>query len=464
MRSIIGLIIGELLIAAALGGTPPLAQAFNSGSTGADGAFNPASSTTLALPPDGVFNFTTINIPAGVTVRFARNAANTPATLLASGNVSIAGTLDVSAAAGGTGALGTSLASNAGAGGPGGFDGGTGTNGIVATVGGSGLGPGGGAGGGVGAGGGGGGFAARGGVALGGAAGGEAYGAPALLPLVGGSGGGGGGAAFGNTGCGGGGGGGALLIAASGTITFTGTILARGGFGGSIAGALGPGGGGSGGAVRLAATTIAGSGGSIQVAAGGAGTAVGARGGDGSAGRIRIEAASNTATINFTQVVPSVTQPTSAILPNAPGLRITAVGGVGAPVSPTASFSSPDIILPAGTTNPVTVELAASNIPPGTTVTVTVAGQTGGPSLATATLAGTLTASTASATLTVPTSQPSIISASATFTLTAALAGGPLLVEGEEVERARMTTIHGGTSHLTYVTRSGREVLVGPAR
>jgi hypothetical protein len=200
------------------------------------------------------------------------------------------------------------------------------------------------------------------------------------------------------------------------------------------------------------------------VAAGGAGTAVGARGGDGSAGRIRIEAAGNTATINFTQVVPSVAQPTSAILPNAPGLRITAVGGVAAPPSPTASFSSPDIPLPAGTVNPVTVELAASNIPPGTTVTVTVAGQTGGPSSAIATLAGTLTASTASATVTVPTSQPSIISASATFTLTAALAGGALLVEGEEVERARVETTYGGASQLVYVTRSGREVLAGPAR
>ena len=61
------------------------AQTFNSGSTGADGAFNPAANTTLTLPATGVFNFTTVNIPNGVTVKFTKNVANTPVTILASG-------------------------------------------------------------------------------------------------------------------------------------------------------------------------------------------------------------------------------------------------------------------------------------------------------------------------------------------------------------------------------------------
>ena len=74
-----------------------LAQSFSSGSTGADGAFSPTVDTTLTLPPNGVFNFTTVMIPAGVTVRFTRNVPNTPVTLLASGNVGIAGTIDLSA-------------------------------------------------------------------------------------------------------------------------------------------------------------------------------------------------------------------------------------------------------------------------------------------------------------------------------------------------------------------------------
>src|SRR5688500_1259271 len=78
-------------------------QTFVSGSTGADGAFNPSCSptpctVTVQLPPSGIFNYTTVNIPDLVTVKYARNAANTPVTILATGNVVIAGTIDVSGA------------------------------------------------------------------------------------------------------------------------------------------------------------------------------------------------------------------------------------------------------------------------------------------------------------------------------------------------------------------------------
>lgn len=62
---------------------------FVSGSTGADGTFAPAANTELQLPPDGVFNYTTVNIPDGVTVTFKRNAANTPVYILATGNVTM---------------------------------------------------------------------------------------------------------------------------------------------------------------------------------------------------------------------------------------------------------------------------------------------------------------------------------------------------------------------------------------
>ncbi len=44
------------------------ASAFDSGSTGVDGAFAPVSDTSIVLPPDGILNFTTMNIPSGVTV------------------------------------------------------------------------------------------------------------------------------------------------------------------------------------------------------------------------------------------------------------------------------------------------------------------------------------------------------------------------------------------------------------
>ena len=453
-RWVAKLVISAALTALALTSRPAFAQTFNSGSTGADGAFNPTTSTTLTLPPDGVFNFTTINIPAGVTVTFTRNPANTPVSLLASGNVIIAGTIDVSGSPGGSGVQGaTNVANNGGAGGPGGFDGGDGTDGITSTTGGSGLGPGGGAGAPTGGGpGGGGGFAGPG--TAGSGAGGPAYGTPTLMPLIGGSGGGGGGAPFGHTGGGGGGGGGALLIASSGTITFAGTILAKGGQGGATVGCCTPGvgGSGSGGAIRLVVTTITGSGGLINVS--GAGSVYGA----GSIGRIRVEAFTNTATINYAQV-PSIAQPGALALPGTPTLMITSVAGVGAPASPTGAYATPDITLPAGTANPMTIGLTASNIPLGTAVTVTVKPLDGAASSATSTaLSGALAASTASASLTIPTNQPSVISASATFTLAAIPGTGPLFAQGEAIEQVRVAAVLGGPSRVVYITRSGREI------
>ena len=142
-----------LPLAVAFATLPSMALAFDSGSTEADGAFTPTVNTQLALPANGIFNFTNVNIPAGVTVTFQRNATNTPVTILASGDVTIDGTIDVSG--GNAQDVGTAGDGNVGddglpgIGGPGGFDGGAGgdTNGnhIAAT----GLGPGAGAGGAV---------------------------------------------------------------------------------------------------------------------------------------------------------------------------------------------------------------------------------------------------------------------------------------------------------------------------
>jgi hypothetical protein len=141
---------------------------FDSGSTGADGPFAPTSDVTRALPPNGVFNFTTINIPTNVTVRFTRNANNTPVVMLASGNVNISGAIVLNGA---DGALVNIVGSTTGggAGGPGGFDGGRGGSSFSGfTTGLAGNGPGAGGGGGSSAngsdvgGGGGGGFASTG--------------------------------------------------------------------------------------------------------------------------------------------------------------------------------------------------------------------------------------------------------------------------------------------------------------
>lgn len=387
-----------------IGACTAAAQTVHSGSTGADGAFAPTASVQLPIPADGVFNFTTISIPAGVTVSFATRAGvrHPPISFLATGSVVVAGRIDVSGGNGGPSSSGAQLFTNGGVAGPGGFDGGAGSNGLHSTSGAAGLGPGGGLPGSSSA------FPGHAGhlVAAPGVSGGRAYGDARLVPLIGGSGGGGGASQLGGTGSGGGGGGGALLLASSGTMTVNGSIVAAGGVGGPSGGPAG--GSGSGGAVRLVATTLAGT------------ASINVNGGPGaSPGRIRIEAFSNTATVSGGPVGGVTVGAPDAIVLSVVGLRIAAIGGVPAPAAPGGSYSTPDVILPPGTTSPVIVTLATSQIPLGTTIAVTAIPLSGAPVLAISTpLVGTAAAATATATLAIPTTQPSVISATAAFTLT----------------------------------------------
>ncbi len=226
-------------------------------SDGSDGAFNPGASQTINLDvvaPDGVFNFTTINIPAGVEITFIRNAINTPVFFGATGEVVIDGRINVSAG------------HFNGVAGPGGGDGGP-----TGLTGGSGNGPSPGLGGspssGVGNSGGGGGMATEGLTATqfqgaNPAQGGSAITRPELISGEsggGGSGGGGGGSGFlfgvelaGGVG---GGAGGGLQIATPGNITIGGDLLSDGGHAGwafaNVFSHGGPGGGGSGGNIEL---------------------------------------------------------------------------------------------------------------------------------------------------------------------------------------------------------------------
>ena len=451
--------LGSLFLTVALvvlAGTPAAAQTFNSGSTGADGAFNPASNTTLALPPSGVFNFTTINIPSGVTVTFTRNAANTPAILLATGAVTINGTIDVSGGAGGP-------FGRPGAGGPGGFDGGPGADGITTGLAGIGLGPGGGGAGGPGqAGGGGGGYLTAGGNGSFGTAntGGPAYGTITIRPILGGSGGGGGGGSVNSFfGGGGGGGGGAIVVASSTSIalgTSTGTVAVRanGGAGGQAIIQSG-GGGGSGGAIRVIAPTITGVG---QARA--EGGSQGAFAGAGASGRIRLEATTLSYTGSSTPIASQAfPQP---VFPAAgqPSLTIGSVAGIAAPATPGGSFlTAPDILLPTGTTNPVAVALTASNIPLATVIQVTATPQSGAKTTAVSSgLAGSVGSSTATASINLSLAQTNVLTATATFPLVASLGTGPIYAEGEEVTHVRVAAVLGGASRVTYLTRSGREV------
>jgi len=73
---------------------------FTSGSDGSYGPLNITTNTTLILPTNGIFNCTTITIASGVTLAFTKNPLNTPVYLLATGDVLIAGTINVSGQSG----------------------------------------------------------------------------------------------------------------------------------------------------------------------------------------------------------------------------------------------------------------------------------------------------------------------------------------------------------------------------
>lgn len=447
------------------------AEDFVSGSTGADGPFNPTSNLELQLPPDGVFNFTTVNIPAGVTVKFGKNANNTPAYILASGDVTISGTLSAS---------GTYASEwTPGQGGPGGFDGGYGA--MPMGRGGSGLGYGNGNPGTYGYseyyktyvawGGSGGGYGSAGGnnsywdyyshwpdYQIGRQVGGSSYGDAKLIPLIGGSGGGGGGGHTTGRGGAGGGGGGAILIASSGNITVNGTITASGGSGGNGGYQAGCGGGGSGGAIRLIANGISG-GGTISANAGIGGTSCQnapykGKAGDGGSGRIRLESYNLNLGKN-TSPTYSFAYPGLVFLSKMPSLKITSVGGTAVPVNPTGSYSAPDITLPVGTANPIPVELAASDIPLGTTIIVSVAPQYGtSPSAVNSSpLSGAIEASTATANVTLTNQYPCMITAKASFTVQVAM-----YYEGEKIEKATVASTMGKGSEVIYITESGKEI------
>ena len=259
------------------------AQNFTSGSDGSYGPLNITTDTTLDVPANGIFNCTTINVVVNKTLKFRRNDANTPVYLLATGDVSVSGRIDVSGGPGNNVVGGTA--------GPGGFDGGS--PGSVSVPPGSGYGPGAGHGGtsGIDAPGAGGGAFGTVGQGGGSTNKGTVYVNALLIPLVGGSGGGG---TAGTPGNGGGGGGGAILVASTTRIDISGSIYANAG-GSSYTG-------GSGGAIRLVAPIVAGNG-QIQVTSPfGCGY-----------GRIRIDAIDRTQ-MNFNFVDPSVTSVGSLLM------------------------------------------------------------------------------------------------------------------------------------------------------
>ena len=361
------------------------------------------------------------------------------------------------------------LAVTSGRGGPGGFDGGaSGNGGSTPGNGAAGLGPVGGQGGNANA------------AASDGFSGISAQASglnPSLTPLSGGSGGGGGAgvgsvapsgcspAPTGNAGGSGGGGGGALLLAASNRVTVgtSGAIWANGGQGGSSFSSCGFGAGGAGGSVRIVATEVTGNG-TIYLYGGVRGNGSLPAAG----GFVRLESSFNTynGSITGTAGGSFISFPTTPVPLNQPQLRITSINGASTPTTPNASLTSPDITFASAIDLPVTLNVAASNVPLGTTVNIRVTPAIGAPyTTTTNALDGTAANSTAQATVTLPPGA-GIVTATATFNI----AGGPIalnslpLIDGERPQQMEVQTLADGSSKTFLVARSGARFEIGTAR
>ena len=319
-----------LTFVCALGG---VGQTFSSGSTGADGALDLTSGDRVVpLPPSGIFNYTTVNIPAGRTLTFGMNLRNTPVIMLAQGAVLISGTINVSG-------------SNNRTPGPGGFYGGA--------PGQDGFGPGAGL--------------------ASGQYNGSWIGPLSLVPIIGGSGGAGAGPYISTSG----GGGGAIVIASSLSVTMAvgSSILASGGCGGGCNGGGGSLGGA--GAIRLVSNSI--------IVSGGFNAAI-----------VRLEAPLNAVIMNSQGGTPPVISTINpAIVPlNPPVLNIISIGGYPVPSYSGSSFSTIDVMLPTQLQDPIPVVVQATNVPVGSPVSIAFSGSSGATST-TANLAGTNASSSA---------------------------------------------------------------------
>ena len=379
-------------------------QTFSSGSTGVDGALDLTSGDQIVqLPDSGSLNFTTINIPLGRTLTFKNNLKVTPAIVLASGTVNIAGTIDISA---------TSRIP-----GPGGFAGGL--------AGEAGLGPGA-------------------GLPIQGQQNATWVGPLSLVPNIGGS--GGGQPLSDNCGAGtppaAGGGGGAITIASSASIAVLGAIKANG-FHYSC-GLIGIDyrGTGAPGAIRLVANSI---------------NVPGCTSNECSnfeAAVVRLEAP--VGQVNYggcCGIAPVIATINPKIVPsNPPTLTIISIGGYPVPSYSGSSFSSIDLLLPEQLSDPIPIVVQGTNVPVGSTVTISISG--GGGTSTTATLAGSTSMSTATLFLSgLNRSAVTYLFVSATFDATLISTN----IQPEGISKIQLATNLGQKTTYRFLRRDGTE-------
>ncbi len=380
-RSHIRLAVSFLLLASGVAH----AQPFSSGSDGSDGAltFPTGPPTTVVFDPvalglhgsgvaNNVFNFTTVNVPANVTLKFDSSLVHNQSVIfLASGNVTILGILSLAGDSGSTmNPTNPGLTRSPAKPGPGGFPGGVGAYLSSPPTGGGGWG-----GGAV-------------GPASGNGTGGNAvysYYNTNLTPLYGGAGGGGGNSASGGAGGNGGAGGGAIRIVSSTSVSLTGAIDVSGGFGSNGLGSGYGGGSGEAGVVHIIAPTFSGAGSIVSGNCHGCVVQV-------NTGNYTFTG-SHTGLLNTQLIVRPLFNPP---LPSGyPSINVVNVNGIAAPVPVTASTQVPDFAI--NTTSALTVNIAGQNIPTSTVVRLYLTSDQGNDQvISCAPLGGSLASSTAS--------------------------------------------------------------------
>lgn len=395
-------------IAGFLVASAPVWAQWESGSDGSDGAFSPAVSTEVDLglaaslcdcdgggqlndpcrwdcpspvPSRGVYDaeqfvivykYSTINVPAGVTVTFKNHPSNPPVVWLATGNVMISGTVNLNGRSGAVNAPIPTFTRP----GPGGYEGGQGGHAGLSPIDSNrarGFGPGSSP------------FGSSAAHASG-EGGGATYGNSNVQPLTGGSGAGSEPVAAypgGNSGAG------AILIASATSIVLPsgGTVSARPGSGGAPASA---------GSIRLRSDTITAQTGSRIWADVPEGSQYGH-------GRVRLEAFTLTNNSDIGNSSFSATNtPSVVFVASPPQLRITGICGEVAPPDPIAGIMSTEVEFTNG--SPCSIDIEATGIPVGTTVGVRIIPARG--PIITATSTGLIDAGgglrTATATVTFP--------------------------------------------------------------
>lgn len=387
-------------------------QTFSSGSTGADGPLDLTSGDrTIQIPESGILNYTTVNIPAGRTLKFANNTRVTPVYLLAQGNVVIAGTINVD----GSSMSCTDFSGCTGsfAPGPGGFYGGqSGQPGFGPGQGTSSNPP------------------------------GSWIGPLSLVPIIGGSG------SYGDL-YRGGAGGGAIVIASSTSISSAGSVVARGNFNTMFFGF-----------VNITQSSSRGSGGSIRLVANSINVSGTLNACGGACGVIRLEAPIGALTFTGTSNPPAVLSTINPAIASTSSPSLTIVSIAGSPVPSYAGqrFDAVDILLPNQIPDPITVLVQGNNVPLGTQVSVRALNGSATATSTPSSLQGTFASSTASPTISGLTrTGVTYLLASATFDPPAG--SGHLNQKGANfVDKIRIDSLIGAKPKFVFLRKDGSEI------